>query len=338
MLRQETHSREGSRGMNEFRKRLLGGSKPEAALLRAKEPKAAPSRAAEEETFAELAIPRVAGRSSNHRDGDRHRLGDETALLTHSGESREVVLINLSGGGAMVAGAGTLKLWDRVELQLGECARVEAIVRWIKGDRIGLEFAHETRIEAGSDVVAETLRAVIRRSFPDIALEAAASAALAAVDDQVAGATPSEDNNADLVGLSERELRHPLIWTGIVHFNHDSTAVRLRNISSGGALIESNGAFPVGAELLLDLGDAGSIFGSVHWSRGDQVGLKFHVPYDLSALAHARPEVAGARWKAPDYLREDKGGNSPWADQWGRSDLAQVHRTLELTRSMIRRR
>jgi hypothetical protein len=323
--------------MNEFRKRLLGGGKPEGSLLRAKEPKAAPSRAAEEETFAELAIPRTSARSANHRDGDRHRLGGETALLVHDGESREVSLINLSGGGAMIADAGALKLWDRVELQLGGCACVEAIVRWIKGNRVGLEFAHETRIEASSDEVAETLRAVIRRSFPDVALEAAASAAVAATDAQVADVAPANDG-ADPVDLSERELRHPLIWTGLVHFNHDSTAVRLRNISTGGALIESNGAFPVGAELLLDLGEAGAIFCSVHWARGDQAGLKFHVPYDLSALANARPEVAGARWKAPDYLREDKGGNSPWADQWGRSDLSQVHRALEITRSMIRRR
>jgi hypothetical protein len=323
--------------MNEFRKRLLGGGKPEGSLLRAKEPKAAPSRAAEDETFVELAIPRAAGRQADHRDGDRHRLSDEFATLTHGGEQRDVVLINLSGGGAMIEPAGTLKLWDAVELQLGRCDKVEAIVRWIKGERVGLEFAHETRIGGSSDEIASTLSAVIRRSFPDVVLEAAATAAA-----QEAGALAPEALDIPPVfegdSLSEREIRHPLIWTGLVHYNHDSTPVRLRNISSGGALIESSGAFPIGAELLLDLGEAGAIFGSVHWARGDQAGIKFHSPYNLGDLAKARPEVAGVRWKAPDYLREDLGGNSPWSSQWGRSDLAEVHRALELTRSRIRRR
>lgn len=326
--------------MNEFRKRLLGGGKPEGSLLRAKEPKTAPSRAAEDESFAELSIPRAAYRSANHREGDRHRLSEEIAFMTHEGATREVVLVNLSGGGAMVEGSAGLQLFDRVELQFGSCSRIEAIVRWIKGERVGLEFAHETRIEGEAGDVEDMLRAVIRRSFPDIALEAAARAAVADADQPLVKFVAAEEaeEEFELQPMGERELRHPLIWTGLVHFNHDSTPVRLRNISSGGALIEGECNFPVGAELLLDLGEAGAIFGSVHWARGDQVGLKFHAPYDLSALAKACPDVAGARWQAPDYLREDRGGNSPWASQWGRSDMSEVHRRLELTRSMIRRR
>ena len=42
----------------------------------------------------------------------------------------------------------------------------------------------------------------------------------------------------------------------------------------------------------------------------------------------ARPEVASARWVAPDYLRDDQSGNSPWAAQWDRSDLGSLHRRL----------
>jgi hypothetical protein len=322
--------------MNDFRKKLLGEGQPEERLLRSKAPKAVPSRAAEEESFADLAIPRAAVRAANHRDGDRHRLGEEDAVLVHEGEKRAVVLINLSGGGAMIEPAGALKLWDRVDLELGETNRLEAVVRWIRADRAGLEFAHETQIDAPSDEVAETLRAVIRRSFPDVALEADASAG--APEGESDEAARGEEGSPSSEELADRDVRHPLIWSGLIHFNHDSTPVRLRNISHGGALIESSSAFPVGAELLLDLGEAGAIFSSVHWARGDQIGLKFHTPYDLRRLANARPEVAPARWTAPDYLRESRSDNSPWASQWGRSDVRGLHRSLEMRQSSIRKR
>jgi hypothetical protein len=62
------------------------------------------------------------------------------------------------------------------------------------------------------------------------------------------------------------------------------------------------------------------------------------MPFDLRELAKVRPEVAGARWVAPDYLREDRSANSPWASQWNRSDLADLHRGLELRQSRLRRR
>jgi hypothetical protein len=323
--------------MNEFRKKLLNGAQPEGPLLRGKQPKAEQRRSAEDESFADLSIPRAETRLANHRGGDRHRLECEKAQLIHDGETSEVSLINLSGGGAMIEGATTLRLWDRVELQLGSISRLEAVVRWIKGERVGLEFAHETRIQGCPEEVADTLRDVLCRSFPDVALEAAARKALSEADAQPAPALEHQDQVSGPAEIHDREVRHPLIWSGLIHFNHDSTPIRLRNISSGGALIESSEAFPVGSELLLDLGEAGAIFASVNWAHGDQAGLKFHTPYDLSLLAKARPEVAGVRWVAPDYLREDRSANSPWAQQWDRSDLASLHQGLELRQSRLRR-
>lgn len=321
--------------MNRFREKMLGGKEVRGPLLRTKEIKAYPSRAAEEESFSDLTIPRETGRLTNHRDADRHRLADEEATLILDGAETRVTLINLSGGGAMIEGASELKLWDRIELRLGGCGALEAVVRWVRGARIGLEFAHETRIEATSDEVAATLREVIRRSFPDIALEEAAAArqVLNVPEDKAAPSTV-QDSAED---FADRDVRHPLIWSGLVHFNHDSTPVRLRNISKGGALIEASVVLPVGSELLLDLGDAGAIFATVHWARGDQAGLKFHAPYDVSALARARPEVAGPRWIAPDYLRDDRTSSSPWASQWGRADLGRLHRALELKTPHLRR-
>ncbi|GLR46320.1 PilZ domain-containing protein [Sphingomonas astaxanthinifaciens] len=324
--------------MNEFREKLLGGKRVETPLLKVKAPRG-DHATAEDESLSELAIPREAARVANHRDGDRHRLENETVQVVHDGGTQSVTLVNLSGGGAMIEGGEGLRLWDRVELQLGDWNRVEAAVRWIKNGRVGLEFAHETRIETDTAQLAHMLQTVLERSFPDIAIAAKrdAAAASAIAEDEDEDAAGAEET-PELHDLAERELRHPLIWSGVVHYNHDSTPVRLRNISSGGALIEGEAGFPVGAELLLDLNEAGTIFCTVHWARGDTAGLKFHSPYDLNQLAEVRPKMAAARWVAPDYLREDRSTNSPWASQWGRSDLGDLHRSLEATRAAIRRR
>ena len=149
--------------MNEFREKLLGGKKVEAPLLRTKAPRAE-QPLAEDESFAELSIPREAARVANHRDSDRHRLENETVEIVHDGRTRQVTLVNLSGGGAMIEGGDDLRLWDRVELKLGDWNRVEAAVRWIKNGRIGLEFAHETRIETDTEQLAQMLQAVLERA------------------------------------------------------------------------------------------------------------------------------------------------------------------------------
>ncbi len=93
-------------------------------------------------------VPRSESRSSNQRNGDRHRLADEQAVVRRKGKSHEVELINLSHGGAMVVGDFKAKLWDKVELVLGDGGEIECAVRWMRGDRIGLEFAHETKVIA----------------------------------------------------------------------------------------------------------------------------------------------------------------------------------------------
>ncbi|NJC06408.1 hypothetical protein GGQ97_002201 [Sphingomonas kaistensis] len=319
--------------MNDFRDRLLAGKPLSDPLLRtkAKAPRAEASRAAEDESFADVAINREAIRQANHRDADRHRLASEHAELSKDGQVQPVTLVNLSGGGAMIEGADDLKLWDRVELKLGGSASLEAIVRWVRGTRFGLEFAHETRIDTGQEQLTTTLLAVIARSFPDVAKAQSDVVAVEPVAEEAAvEGEPHE--------MTERELRHPLIWSGIVHYDHDSAPVRLRNISSSGALVECATTYPVGAELLLDLGEAGSIFATVNWAHGDQCGLQFRSPYDLAELAKARPQVANSRWQAPDYLRDDTSQQGPWKSQWAQADLSQLHRQLESTRSAIHRR
>jgi hypothetical protein len=123
--------------------------------------------------------------------------------------------------------------------------------------------------------------------------------------------------------------RHPLIWSGTLHYDFHSAPVRLRNISSSGALIEFEVPLPVGAEPLLDFGGAGSVFATVTWVVGDQAGLKFHSPFDLTLLAKARPQIAPAKWERPSYLKPGAAADSPWAAEWERMDIAEMRDQLD---------
>src|SRR5689334_86127 len=99
-------------------------------------------KGAKTDSIATVAVARAHGRRADTRGGDRHRLSDQQAQATHKRKSHHVELINVSGGGAMIEGDFEPMLWDRVDLCLGEGGSIECAVRWIKGDRIGLEFAH----------------------------------------------------------------------------------------------------------------------------------------------------------------------------------------------------
>ena len=300
--------------MNKFRAAVLGGagSAPSSPLVTAKS-----GGKAESERIASVEIMREAGRSTDHRDEDRHRLTRETATIAHQGKRLDVYLVNLSGGGAMVEADFSPRLWDRVDLYLGEGSPIECAVRWLRGDRVGLEFAHETRIECAAEERDALLLNVIRRSFPQFLAAARSIESRPAVD-----VPPEHASRRD-------EFRHPLIWNGEILWEHDVHLVRLRNISASGALIDAQIGFPEGVELLLDLGASGQYFATVSWSRGSQTGLSFRSAFDLSRLADAKPEVASLCWDRPTYLDRSSGQASPWASEWERSPLSDLASDLE---------
>ena len=62
----------------------------------------------------------------------------------------------------MVAGDFKAKLWDRSTWCSATASRhgeIECAVRWIRDDRIGLEFAHETQVDCDPETLDELLRA-----------------------------------------------------------------------------------------------------------------------------------------------------------------------------------
>ena len=301
--------------MNNIRSKIFGDGQPieDHELLKAKSPRGAAAKLG----LHTIAVQRQEARSRNTRDNDRHRLAEQPVTVTHRRKKHQAELINLSGGGAMISADFVPKLWDRIDLHLGENGTIESAVRWIKNDRIGLEFAHETQIDCSREERAQLLTEVIGRSFPDLAIEVA-----------VPAPEPQRQDSAAADDHRRGEARHPLIWSGTAHFNHQSAPVRLRNISTTGALIESSLALPEGAEMLLDLNEAGSIFATVSWAMGDQAGLRFHDKYDMKQLARAKPDLASANWKGPPYLANGEQG-SAWAKEWGRASLSDLKSDLE---------
>jgi hypothetical protein len=297
--------------MNKFRLGILGGNKvaPSTPLVTAKN-----GGKADGDKLTSVEIARDTARSADHRDDDRHRLARETATITYKRKKIEVDLVNLSGGGAMIEADIQPRLWDRVDLHLGEGSPIECAVRWLRGGRIGLEFAHETKLECAPEKRDALLLDVIRRSFPELTAT-------------VPMLPPEPDAPAE--PTRRGDIRHPLIWNGTILWQHEVHLVRLRNISASGALIDAQIDFPEGVELLLDLGDSGQYFATVSWSRGGQAGLIFRQPFDVAVLAAAKPDVAAQHWDRPTYLDLSSGQPSPWAEEWDRRGLIDLRADLE---------
>lgn len=249
------------------------------------------------------------GVAADPRAAGRHPLTRETAVIGFDGERLEALLVNISGGGAMIEAAITPRLWDRVDLYLGEGTPIECAVRWLRGDRIGLEFAHETQIDCPPEERDALLREVIRRNFPETA-------------------APAADPDPAFDPARRTARRHPLIWNGVIRWLDKSRTVRLRNISASGVLVDSDNDYPEGIELVLDLGKSGQYAVTVGWSRGGQTGLIFKTAFEMSALAAKRPQIAAQRWKRPAYLERSADPSSPWASEWQRSDLSALSSDL----------
>ena len=303
---------------NSFRSAVLSGKVGRHDDLVARTKKGRIDRSAEGLTG--VAVPRQERRSRDERGGDRHRLTGETAAVRIGKRKHEVELINVSGGGAMIAGKLDVKLWDPVELQLGENGRVECVVRWIRSERIGLEFAHETRLDCSAAEREALLREVLARSFGEVEFELPRAQRTRKSDLEPRIDPASDQRVAD---------RHPLIWTGVLHHDYQSSPIRVRNISSTGCMIECSAPVRVDTEPLLELSEALSISGTVMWVVGDQVGFQFHSPFDMAQLAESLPDVAPSEWIRPSYLDPEPGADSPWDPRWNRLSVSELRNELE---------
>lgn len=282
-----------------IRAKIFGGV-AESPLVSVKNPKGAQADA-----LLTIPVVRLQSRHADTRLEDRFALGNESARLVRDGIPHAVKLINVCGGGAMVAAPFDAILWERLELHLGEHGAIDCSVIWIKHGRVGLEFAEETRLDCPQGEQSALLCELIRRHFPEARFDPPAFVSERSGDDQ------------------RDRPRNQFIWSGTLHCEYGSTPVRLRNISSDGAMIETSVELSPGAEPYLELGEAGAIFGTIVWQAGDQAGLRFQQPFDMARLAHARPEIVDAA-ESLVHFGSSNGSDRRWQDQWKRMAINKL--------------
>jgi hypothetical protein len=206
--------------------------------------------------------------NEDQRGEEREPLVVNQAVVFWRGRELEVSVCDVSAGGVMIE---TLDLrptiGETIDLRIAGCRPIRCTICWLKGCRIGLQFAHETSIDGPCEVQDFIIRQL--RGETD------------------GGAKPASDRPH-----VARPRRYQLIWQATLHYEQESTAARIRNISAEGAMIECGWDFHIGTEIMLDLGDAGTLFARVRWCQGGQVGLQFNSRFDLRTLAACKPVAA----------------------------------------------
>lgn len=102
--------------------------------------------------------------------------------------------------------------------------------------------------------------------------------------------------------LTPREPRMRIIRAALLHYQGQVKGARLRNISSGGALVECREQVDVGAQVELDFAAGGLISGEVRWTNGTQFGVQFKEKFNLKLLQPTKPSVKSPTVVAPNYL------------------------------------
>jgi hypothetical protein len=279
----------------------------DSPVVTAKKPKGARA-----DMLHSIAVRREESRRGDTRLADRYFIAGESARVTHAGSTYDARLTNICGSGAMVSGDFEPLPWDRVELHLGDDRPIDCKVLWIRDGRVGLEFASEIRLDRAEDAHAGRLREVISRHFPDVKFDAPAQ--------------PQPEPEAIEEDDKRAEHRRALIRRGMLHYDYQSTTARLRDISTTGVMLETELALAPGAEPLIDLAEAGSVFGTVVWTDGSRAGLRFKQPFDCTQLFKRAAEPEAPRWEAPAYLRN----NSHCRDEdWDSAKLKDLGEDLD---------
>jgi diguanylate cyclase (GGDEF)-like protein len=97
-----------------------------------------------------------------------------------------------------------------------------------------------------------------------------------------------------------REPRQRLMRRAITCIDDEMVEVKLRNISSMGALVECPLALAPGGVITIDIVGVGPVSGVVCWAQSGKFGIRFGDPFDLARLAPKRDR------------RKDEEATRPW--------------------------
>ncbi|MFL6732362.1 MAG: EAL domain-containing protein [Sphingomicrobium sp.] len=99
-----------------------------------------------------------------------------------------------------------------------------------------------------------------------------------------------------------REPRHRLMRRAMASLGGETVELRLRNISSSGALAECNVPVTPGTELTIDIVGVGPVRGIVRWAQARKFGIQFDHQFDLGRLAPKKETRQDVRILRPSYL------------------------------------
>ena len=99
-----------------------------------------------------------------------------------------------------------------------------------------------------------------------------------------------------------REPRHRLMRRAIACLDGEMVEVKLRNISSMGALVDCPISVAPGATMVIDIVGVGPVQGIVRWAQSGKFGLQFGDLFDLARLAPKKERRADSAMLRPWYV------------------------------------
>ena len=103
-----------------------------------------PRQNGDEATLADVAIPRITRRRANHRQEIRFDGVVKRATIIFRRRKSLVRVVNISGGGVMIESGIGPRIGEVIGLEFEGFDRIEAVVRWVKKGRIGLDVGEGT--------------------------------------------------------------------------------------------------------------------------------------------------------------------------------------------------
>jgi hypothetical protein len=106
---------------------------------------------------------------------------------------------------------------------------------------------------------------------------------------------------------SIREPRQRLMRRAVTYIDEEMVEVKLRNISSMGALVECPLAVSPDSIVTIDMIGIGPVSGVVRWAQSGKFGILFTDPFDLGRLAPKRDRRKEEEQRTPWYVERRAG-------------------------------
>jgi diguanylate cyclase (GGDEF)-like protein len=101
-----------------------------------------------------------------------------------------------------------------------------------------------------------------------------------------------------------REPRHRLMRRAVAAIDGEVVELKLRNISSMGALVEATVAVSPGTELTVDIVGVGPVRALVRWAQSGKFGVQFERQFDLGRLAPKQEKRNDVTMLRPHHLQQ----------------------------------